>query len=264
MGYERPLYFHSESQIDEDAESAWHMPKPIVSLHGIKTYELNKTGLPQKGTFGKPSWFEKVRSEYWACRTGVCLIDMSTFAKFELRSGGDEVTKFLQLVCSNDIDKVVGSIVHTGMLNNNGGFENDCSVIRLGVNRYFIISPTAQQIRSFSWLREHLPEDGSVQLSDVTSMYTAINVIGPKAQELLSELTPYDMPLGKKEFPHMTCQEIHIGMASHVKAMRLTHTGEDGFVLYIPNEYALHVYDTLMMYGKNYGIPVQATTRYAH
>jgi len=54
MGYERPLYFHSESQIDEDAESAWHMPKPIVSLHGIKTYELNKTGLPQKGTFGKP------------------------------------------------------------------------------------------------------------------------------------------------------------------------------------------------------------------
>jgi len=25
-------------------------------------------------------------------------------------------------------------------------------------------------------------------------------------------------------------------MASHVKAMRLTHTGEDGFVLYIPSE----------------------------
>jgi len=46
---------------------------------------LNGTGLPKKGTYGKPDWLENVRSEYWACREGVCLIDMSTFAKFELR-----------------------------------------------------------------------------------------------------------------------------------------------------------------------------------
>ena len=37
-----------------------------------------------EGSFGKPVWFDKVKAEYWACREGVCLIDMSTFAKFEL------------------------------------------------------------------------------------------------------------------------------------------------------------------------------------
>ncbi len=42
---------------------------------------------PDAGSFGKPSWFDKVKAEYWACREGVCLIDMSTFAKFELRVG---------------------------------------------------------------------------------------------------------------------------------------------------------------------------------
>ena len=47
--------------------------------------ELHGTGLPRKGTYGKPDWLDSVRSEYWACREGVCLIDMSTFAKFELR-----------------------------------------------------------------------------------------------------------------------------------------------------------------------------------
>ncbi len=36
------------------------------------------------GGFGKPVWFDRVKAEYWACREGVCLIDMSTFAKFEL------------------------------------------------------------------------------------------------------------------------------------------------------------------------------------
>jgi pyruvate dehydrogenase phosphatase regulatory subunit len=36
--------------------------------------------------------------------------------------------------------------------------------------------------------------------------------------------------------------------------MRLTHTGEDGFILYTPTEYALHVYDALMDKGRNFGI----------
>ncbi len=39
---------------------------------------------PEEGGFGKPVWFDKVKAEYWACREGVCLIDMSTFAKYEL------------------------------------------------------------------------------------------------------------------------------------------------------------------------------------
>lgn len=31
-------------------------------------------------------------------------------------------------------------------------------------------------------------------------------------------------------------QEIDVGYASGIKAMRLTHTGEDGFILYTPTE----------------------------
>ena len=67
-----------------------------------------------------------------------------------------------------------------------------------------MISPTAQQTRGFAWLKKHLPVDGSVQLSDVTSMYTAINVLGPRAQDLLSELT--DAPLSKQDFFSMMCK----------------------------------------------------------
>ena len=70
-----------------------------------------------------------------------------------------------------------------------------------------MVGPTAQQTRCFSWLKDHLPKDGTVLLSDVTSMYTALDVIGPKAQELLSELT--DTPLGKQDFMHMTCKVIY-------------------------------------------------------
>ena len=49
-------------------------------------------------------------------------------------------------------------------------------------------------------------------------------------------------------------KEIDIGYASGIKAMRLTHTGEDGFNLYVPTEYSLHVYDILMEKGKMFGL----------
>lgn len=67
-----------------------------------------------------------------------------------------------------------------------------------------MICPTNLQTRALAWMNQHTPPDGSVQINDVTSMYTAINVIGPKAQELLGELT--DTPLEKKDFFSMSCK----------------------------------------------------------
>ncbi|MEQ2165332.1 hypothetical protein GOODEAATRI_015695 [Goodea atripinnis] len=70
------------------------------------------------------------------CKEAVCVIDMSSFTKFELTSTGEQALEFLQYLCANDLDVPVGHIVHTGMLNERGGYENDCSVVRLSKNRF--------------------------------------------------------------------------------------------------------------------------------
>ena len=36
--------------------------------------------------------------------------------------------------------------------------------------------------------------------------------------------------------------------------MSFTHTGEPGYCLHIPSEYALHVYGSLMEIGRDYGV----------
>ena len=51
------------------------------------------------------------------------------------QSAGSEVIDFLQMVCSNDIDRAIGMVVHTGMQNQHGGYENDCSIVRLADNQ---------------------------------------------------------------------------------------------------------------------------------
>ncbi|XP_033102420.1 pyruvate dehydrogenase phosphatase regulatory subunit, mitochondrial-like isoform X2 [Anneissia japonica] len=207
MGYERPKYY-----LDKDE-----------FLTG-----------DQKGTFGKPVWFDKVKAEYWTCRDSVSLMDMSTFAKFELKSEGSEATEFLQRLCPNEMDVDVGTLVHTPMLDENGHFQNDCSVARMEENSYFIISPTPQETRAFHWISKHLPDNGSVHLHNVTNQYSGINVIGPKARELLQTLTLES--LNTTDFRPFCCKNISIGYANNVKAMSITHVGEPGFVLYLPNE----------------------------
>ena len=89
-------------------------------------------------------------------------------------------------------------------------------------------------------------------MSDVTSLYTALCVMGPLSRAVLAELT--DTDLSPKAFPFFTVREIDIGSAAGIRAMNLTHTGEMGWVLYIPNEAALHVYDKIMEHGRKYAI----------
>lgn len=56
-----------------------------------------------------------------------------------------------------------------------------------------MVSPTSQQTRVLDWLKDHLPKDESIQLADITDMYTVVNVIGPKAGALISELSQSDI-----------------------------------------------------------------------
>ncbi|CAG9759384.1 unnamed protein product [Ceutorhynchus assimilis] len=225
MAYERALYFdltYKKGQVK--AEMPW-------------------------GTFFKPKFFEFMKEEYLACIEGVGIIDMSSFSKIEIKSGGNEALQYLQKICSNDVDISVGSIVHTGMHNVRGGFENDCMLVRQTSNSYFMVSPTSQQTRVFEWMKRNLPEKTTVDLNDVTSMYTVLNVVGPKATQLLSELSNSDLKV-----PPFTYMKVNVGYASDVMVMSFTHTGEPGYCLYIPSEYALHVYDRLITVGKDYGV----------
>lgn len=236
MGYERPNYFDKS------------------------TSHLDENGSPQfrsayTNTFGKPHWFDMVANEYRACRERIGLCDYSSFTKIDLWSKDErEIVDFLQYLCSNDVEIKIGDICHTGMQNeHHGGYENDCSLARLSENHYMMIAPTTQQTRCKAWIRRHLPKGKhSIHLNDVTSAYTAICIMGPFSRKLLSELT--DTDLSPKNFPFFTYKELDVGLANGVRTFNLTHTGELGYVLYIPNEFALHVYTQLWEKGQQYGI----------
>ena len=60
--------------------------------------------------------------------------------------------------------------------------------------------------------------------------------------------------LDSKSFPFFTCRKMDVACAPDILTMNLTHTGELGFLFYIPNEFAIHVYDAIIEAGKELGL----------
>jgi 4-methylaminobutanoate oxidase (formaldehyde-forming) len=154
-------------------------------------------------------------------------------------------------VCANDVDVDIGRAVYTQWLNERGGIEADLTVTRLAEDRYFIVTAFATQVRDFHWLQNHIPDGAHAVLTDVTSGWATISVMGPRSRELLSKVTPAD--LSNDAFPFATAQEIEFGYAQAL-ALRMTYVGELGWELYVPSEFAVNIYDAIVAEGESVGL----------
>ena len=182
-------------------------------------------------------------------RENVVLIDQSSFCKFEVEGPG--ALAFLNKLCANQIDKPVGKVIYTQMCNERGTIECDLTIGRLAADRFLLVVGTAFGQRASWWLNNHLPSDGSVSVKEMTSAYAIINVIGPKSRELLQKLTYAD--IGNEGFAFGTCKQFTVAYAP-VRSFRVTYVGELGYELYIPTEFAVHVFESLWEAGQVLGI----------
>lgn len=200
-------------------------------------------------TFDRPGWFERVAAEHQAARNNVVIFDQSTFTKLLLQ--GRDAEALLQRLCTNDMGITPGRIVYTPMLNEKGCYESDLTIMRLNGNSYLLVSGTGQATRDAHWIRKHISPDDDVCLTDLTSAYAVISVMGPRSRELLGRASPADF--SNEAFPYFSWCEIEIGYAI-CRAARLSYVGELGWELYVPCKYAMMVYDTLFDAGEVLGL----------
>mgnify|MGYP000849095477 CR=1 FL=1 len=194
--------------------------------------------------WGRQHWFLQSAAEHKAVRSGVGMLDMSAFGKFRVE--GADAEAVLQRLCANDVAVPVGRIVYTQWLNARGGIEADVTVTRLAETSFLVITSAACAVRDFSWLQRHIPEEARCIALDVTSAEACLAVMGPRARALLQALTSAD--LANEAFPFGTARNIEIGMCL-ARAHRVTYVGELGWELYVPTEFAHHLFDVLMAAG---------------
>jgi glycine cleavage system aminomethyltransferase T len=121
-------------------------------------------------------------------------------------------------------------------------------VTRVEAETFQIVTGTAFGNHDAAWIRRHLPHDGSVTLSDVTSRWACFALWGPKAGEILRPLTPDPL-----DFGYMRMRELAVGDVP-VRALRVTFVGEVGWELYCPTEYGAGLWRALW----EAGLPLEA------
>ena len=194
-------------------------------------------------------WSPAIGAEHRACREGAALFDFTSFAKIEVRGRG--AASFLESLTDNRVARAVGALTYTQMLNEAGGIECDFTVTRLADDRFRVITGTAFGQHDLFWIRDHAPEDGSVQVEDVTSAYACIGLWGPAARDILQPLTRTS--IGSEDFPFMTAQQLAVGSVPCL-ALRVTYVGELGWELYCPAEFGTRLWDTIWEAGRSKGL----------
>jgi len=200
-------------------------------------------------SYGRQNWFAHSAEEHRAVREGVGLLDQTSFGKFLVQ--GRDAEAVLQQLCANDVGGPAGRVVYTQWLNERGGIEADLTVTRLSETEFLVVTAAATQARDLSTLRRAIPADSRAAVTDVTSAWATLNVQGPRSRELLTRVIEAD--LSNEAFPFGTSREVDLGYA-RVRATRITYLGELGWELYIPSEFALHVYDTIVEAGRDIGL----------
>jgi 4-methylaminobutanoate oxidase (formaldehyde-forming) len=200
-------------------------------------------------SWGRQNWFEHTAAECRAVRDAVALFDQSSFAKFLVE--GPDACSALNRIAVADMDVPAGRIVYTQWCNERGGIEADLTVTRLAETRYLVVTGAAVQTRDLAWLREHVPVEVHCTVVDVTSGLPMLGLMGPRSRELFQKLTGED--LSNAAFPFGASREVEIGYA-RLRASRITYVGELGWELYVPAEFAAHVFDRIVEAGREFGL----------
>jgi glycine cleavage system aminomethyltransferase T len=141
--------------------------------------------------------------------------------------------------------------VYTSLLDEAGGFRADLTIMRLGPRRFRVVTGGATGMMDLQWISDHLPDNGSAAVADLTSAWTTLGLWGPRARDVLTAVT--DADVSHEGFRFGTCREVEIGGMT-VLASRISYVGELGWELHAPIEQGARLWDVLWDAGRPHGL----------
>lgn len=205
--------------------------------------------IPARSGWAAEYWSAIAGAEHLATRESAGLFDLTGLSLIEVSGRG--ALKFVNYLCTNEIDKPVGSVVYTLWLDKKGGVRRDLAVARLADDRFWLMIGDGTRPQDLVWVRSHAPTDGSVAITDVSESWSALGLWGPNARKILGKVIETD--LSNEAFPFYSCQWIEIG-AARVLAVRISYAGELGWELHMPFDQGLQVWDAIWEAGKEFDL----------
>ncbi|KRB32459.1 MULTISPECIES: GcvT family protein [Mesorhizobium] len=206
-------------------------------------------GEPHEETIGftRQNWWEPVGREARMLRERAGIIDISNFAKYEVKGIGAEA--WLNALFANRMPAKVGRSCLTPLIGKRGGIAGDFTVTRLAADEFMVIgSGMAERFHQRFFKAVPLPEGTTFRSR--TEELCGFNVAGPSSRDLLQRLTNED--LSNEAFPFMQSRRITVA-GIDVVALRVSFTGDLGWELHCKSADQVELYDALLKAGNEVG-----------
>ena len=198
-------------------------------------------------SFAEPAWQHHVGREHQAALHDAVLFDQSAFGKILIQ--GQHSEGFLNRLCANNVSVRPGRIVYTSILNARGGIESDLTVHRLEPDAFLLVVGSGELTRVKALARRQRFDHEHVAITDLTSAYTVIGLVGPRAGAVIRDACADNLPsIARFDF----CMT-ELGYAP-ARVSHLSYTGEDGYEIELPTDFAASAYEALIRSGAAHGL----------
>jgi glycine cleavage system aminomethyltransferase T/glycine/D-amino acid oxidase-like deaminating enzyme len=227
-GWERPHWYESNA--------------PLLEEYGDR---INR----REAEWDARWWSPIINAEHLAMRDRAGMVDLTAFTIFDVLGPGALDT--VQRVAVRQMDVPLGRVVYTPVLSPGGGFKADLTIMRLDDEVFRVVTGGAHGPADRKWFADHLPDDGSAQIADITSAWTTLGLWGPRARDILSAVTRDDV--SHQGFPFGRCRTIEVDTL-RVLASRISYVGDLGWELYVPIEQGQKLWDMIWEAGQPHGL----------
>lgn len=231
--------------VSENAGASGHIPQqtPLYDAHkalGARMVEF--------GGWMMPVQYSSIIEEHQAVRTAAGLFDVSHMGEFLVDGTG--ALDFLESMVPNHVARLKpGQAQYTQICNEHGGTVDDLLIYYLSPEHYMVVVNAGTMEHDWQWFSLHAAGHADATLTNVSMQTALIALQGPRAQEILAQLT--DVDVASIAYYHFAAG-IVAGIPCRIS--RTGYTGEDGFELYHAAESATALWQTLLDAGKPAGL----------
>ena len=246
------------------------MPEPLGLLAGRRFHPLRRTPLHHRhlalgaqmmpaGSWQRPAYYGDptqrtacIEAEVTAVRQGVGIIDVSTLGGIELR--GPDAPEFMnRLYTFGFVKQPIGKTRYAVLTNEQGVVADDGVAARLGEHHYYVTATSSGVDRVYrDMLRWNAQWRLDLDIANVTSAFSAINVAGPLSRQVI-ESVGCSVDLSAEHFPYLAYQEASVA-GIPARMMRVGFVGELGYELHVPSPLMGELWDRLLTSGEAHGI----------
>jgi sarcosine oxidase subunit alpha len=245
-------------------------PEPLGLLAGRRFHPLRRTPLHHRhlalnaqmmpaGNWQRPAYYGspaqreiQIQKEVNAVRRGVGIIDVSTLGGIELR--GPDAAEFMnRLYTFGFVKQPIGKTRYAVLTNEQGVVADDGVAARIGEQHFYVTATSSGVDHVYQdMLRWNAQWRLDLDIANVTSAFSAVNVAGPKSREVLA-LAGCDINLEPDDFPYLAYREASVAGVP-ARTMRVGFVGELGYELHVPSPLIGFLWDRLIAAGKEAGI----------